>query len=210
MTRQGVAAFDVDGTLTTRDCVGPFLRRVGGVRGLLHAALRDPRRLFGAAVRADRDLMKELLVGGVFSGRTVADVDRAGHIHSEHIERNWLRPDSVARLRRHQRLGHQVVLVSASLGPYLRPLGERLEVDAVLCTDVAATDGVYLDRLDGGNCRAGEKERRLRGWLARHGHGDIELWVYGDSRGDDEMLAMADHPLKIGRGPIGPDPESSR
>ena len=25
-----VAAFDVDGTLTVRDCVGPFLLRVGG------------------------------------------------------------------------------------------------------------------------------------------------------------------------------------
>ena len=30
--RPVVAAFDVDGTLTTRDCVVPFLYRAGGLR----------------------------------------------------------------------------------------------------------------------------------------------------------------------------------
>ena len=33
--RRVVAAFDVDGTVTTRDCVVPFLRRVGGDRGVV-------------------------------------------------------------------------------------------------------------------------------------------------------------------------------
>jgi phosphatidylglycerophosphatase C len=37
-----VAAFDVDGTLTTRDCVRPFLERVAGRRRLVTSVLRRP------------------------------------------------------------------------------------------------------------------------------------------------------------------------
>jgi phosphoserine phosphatase len=30
------------------------------------------------------------------------------------------------------------------------------------------------------------------------------LWAYGDSRGDHEMLAMADHPIRVKRGRVPP------
>jgi phosphoserine phosphatase len=49
---------------------------------------------------------------------------------------------------------------------------------------------------------------RLQAWLdARFGPGaDVELWAYGDSPGDAELLAMADHPTWVGRRalPAGP------
>ena len=63
-----VAAFDVDGTLTVRDCVKPFLLRVGGWQGVSRALLRKPTGTLTAAVRRDRDQFKELLVGGVLRG----------------------------------------------------------------------------------------------------------------------------------------------
>ena len=69
-----VAAFDVDGTLTRRDCVRPFLQRVGGRAGLVRALVRRPWRTLSAAARRDRDAVKEIVVGGVFAGRQVADV----------------------------------------------------------------------------------------------------------------------------------------
>ncbi len=37
-----IAAFDVDGTLTTRDCVRPFLERAAGRRRLVTSMLRRP------------------------------------------------------------------------------------------------------------------------------------------------------------------------
>jgi phosphatidylglycerophosphatase C len=51
------------------------------------------------------------------------------------------------------------------------------------------------------NNRGPEKVARLQAWLdARFGSGaDVELWAYGDSPGDAELLAMADHPTWIGR-----------
>ena len=102
-----------------------------------------------------------------------------------------------ARMRWHQGQGHTVVVVSASLGAYLRPLGRRLAVDAVLCTDVVDDGLRYGDALVGGNCRAREKATRLAHWLDANGFGAAELWAYGDSAGDREMLAMATHAVWV-------------
>ena len=47
------------------------------------------------------------------------------------------------------------------------------------------------------NCRAAEKVRRLDAWLAASGLRDATVWAYGDSNGDRELLARADHPLFV-------------
>jgi phosphatidylglycerophosphatase C len=192
-----VAAFDVDGTLTVRDCVGPFLVRVGGRGGVVTAFARKPLASAGAALRRDRDRLKEVLVGGVLRGRAVAQVEALGEQFAERVANGWLRADTVARLRWHQRMGHRTVLVSASLSPYLRPLGRRLGVDEVLCAEPLRDGDHFADGLDGANCRAAEKVRRLDEWLQLTGLTESTVWAYGDSVGDDELLARADHALFV-------------
>jgi phosphatidylglycerophosphatase C len=195
--RPEVAAFDVDGTLTVRDCVRPFLVRVGGWSGVTAAMARKPAASLGAAVRRDRDRVKELVVGGVLRGRKVAQVEAVGEQFAEQVAADWLRADTVARLRWHQRMGHRIVLVSASLSPYLRPLGRTLGVDEVLCAEPLREGDHFADGLQGANCRAAEKVRRLEEWLAKSDLRDATVWAYGDSAGDRELLARADHPLFV-------------
>lgn len=195
--RPQVAAFDVDGTLTVRDCVRPFLVRVGGWSGLTAALARKPAASLGAAVRRDRDRVKELVVGGVLRGRKVAQVEAMGEQFAEQVAADWLRADTVARLRWHQRMGHRIVLVSASLSPYLCPLGRTLGVDDVLCAEPLREGDHFADGLQGANCRAAEKVRRLEEWLATSDLRDATVWAYGDSAGDRELLARADHPLLV-------------
>ena len=203
-----VAAFDVDGTLTVRDCVGPFLVRVGGWGGLSRALARRPAASMGAALRRDRDRMKELVVGGVLRGRRIDQVEQLGETFAEFVASRWMRTDTVERLRWHQRAGHRIVLVSASLSPYLRPLGRRLGVDGVLCAEPLRQGDEFGDGLDGGNCRAAEKVRRLERWMVEHELSHSTVWAYGDSAGDRELLARADHAvlvtdLRLEPAPIG-------
>jgi phosphatidylglycerophosphatase C len=203
-----IAAFDVDGTLTTRDCVRPFLERAAGRRRLFTAVLRRPLATAIAALRRDRDLMKEIIVGGSLVGKRVADVDAVGEQFAQFVLVNWLRPDTLRRLRWHQRSGHRTVLVSASLAAYLRPLALRLGVDDVLCTDSTRRGDRYGDRLNGRNCRAEEKRRRLELWLEEHRWVHAEVWAYGDSRGDRELLARADHAVWVNGATISEVPEA--
>jgi phosphatidylglycerophosphatase C len=187
-----VAAFDVDGTLTRGDCVVPFLRRAAGPSELARSLARQPLATVGAALRRDRDTMKALAVRAL-RGRRWSDLLALGESFAEELGRTNLRDDTVARLGWHREHGHRVVLVSASLRPYLVPLGVQLGVDAVLCCELElSSDGVVTGRLNGPNCRGPEKARRLREWLAGQGlDGRAEIWAYGDSAGDRELLALA-------------------
>ena len=193
-----VAAFDVDGTLTTRDCVMPFLIRVAGLRRVATSALRSPVLLVRVAVGCgDRDRLKQAVVGRLMRGRPAEAVEEAGRAFAREAVSRWIRPDTLARLRWHRESGHEIVLVSASLRQYLEPLASEVlgGVHALICTDVESTDGgVLTGRLVGGNCRGSEKSRRLASWIDGR---SVTLYAYGDSSGDREMLAMANHPVRV-------------
>jgi len=198
--------FDVDGTLTTGDCVFPFLRRAAGAR-LATAVLRHPLALAGGLVRRDRDGLKALACASL-AGVPTEQVERLGVEFASEVAASRLRADTIARLRRHQALGHTVVLASASLDPYLLPLGGLLGVDAVVCTTLErGADGILTGRLAGANCRGPEKARRVRALVAEQGLDGAELWAYGDSGGDEALLALADHPLRVDGVRVSPEPE---
>ena len=204
-SRPVAAAFDVDGTLTTAECVRPFLRRAVGAR-LVVALARRPLELLRALARRDRDRLKELACTA-FEGLDAAALDRLGADFARSFVVPRLREDTTARLRRHQELGHVVLLASASLEPYLGPLGAELGLDGVVCTRLERDAyGRLTGRLVGANCRGPEKARRVREWLAEAGLENAELWAYGDSAGDDELLAAADHPVRVDGVRLRPDP----
>jgi phosphatidylglycerophosphatase C len=186
-----VAAFDFDGTLTARDTIWPFLRAVAG-RGALARGL--PRTL---PVLAGRGLglvgptpTKARLFQVYLRGRRLQDVADAATRFARDELPALVRPDAIARVRWHQARGDRCVVVSASPELYIRrwaaaegleAIGTRLEVDAA---------DRLTGRYDGRCCDGAEKVRRLRDLI---GPGDRELFAYGDSRGDREILAMARH-----------------
>lgn len=199
--RPVIAAFDVDGTLTVRDCVGPFLRRVATTPGLGWGLARRATRVLPALVRRDRDTLKALAAAAAFTGRPLAEVSEHGRRFAEYVSGSWMRSDTLVVLRDHQARGHAVVLVSASFAVYLRPLAEHLGADGVLATELVVDPTQRCTgALAGGNCRGEEKRRRVHRWLAEHhaGRDCVELWAYGDSPGDHALLADADHGVWMG------------
>ncbi|HET6665090.1 MAG TPA: HAD-IB family hydrolase [Acidimicrobiales bacterium] len=196
-----MAAFDFDGTLTPRDTLLPFLRRTCGNWSTGRASVLAARRARG------RDAFKVALIGELFRGWSAERLESHGRAYVPALL-GALRPESRERLAWHRRQGHAVVIVSASLGAYLRPLADRLELDAALALElVADAAGTLTGQVVGGlNTRGTEKVARLEAWLnSRFGPGAaVELWAYGDSSGDDELLAIADHPTWIDRRARGP------
>lgn len=191
-----VAAFDFDATLTDRDTVVPFLRRLAGDTGLAVGLAREARNVVPAVARRDRDRLRVIATRQVFAGRRIAEVDAAAAPYGAHIHDTWLRADTTGRLAWHLEQGHRVVIVSASYEQYVRVVAARLGAEAVLATRLEVDAGTCTGRLAGDNCRGPEKVIRLRSWLAAEGleRDEVTLWAYGDSSGDRELLAEADHP----------------
>ncbi|HEX4776113.1 MAG TPA: HAD-IB family hydrolase [Acidimicrobiia bacterium] len=195
-----VAAFDFDGTITRRDTLLPFLVYACG-RARVAAALATvaPRLTLALAGRGSRDDAKVALLERVVAGRDAAEIAAAGRAFADRLaaDTRRFRADVLERVRWHRDAGHEVVLVSASLTTYLDPLAPRLGFDTVLATTLeVASDGRLTGQLVGLNCRGPEKVARLDAWLAGSA---CTLWAYGDSSGDDEMLARADRPARVGR-----------
>jgi phosphatidylglycerophosphatase C len=193
--RPRVAAFDVDGTVTRRDCVVPFLRLVGGTSTLALGLLYRTGRVVPVLTRRDRDALKGVVAHLTFAGRRAADVAALGRAFAGTVHDGWLRSDTMELMETHRAAGDDVVLVSASFEAYLVPLGDRLAVSGVLGTRlVAGSDGRLTGELEGPNCRGPEKVRRLHAWLDRHhgGRDAVDVVAYGDSPGDRELLADAD------------------
>jgi phosphatidylglycerophosphatase C len=187
----GVAAFDFDGTLVKGDSLLPFLRRLCGPTALALAGARSWHEIVRLPKGGEaRDVAKAAFLGRLLPGVEVARATALAEDYAATLEAR-LRPDMRAKLRWHQDEGHRVVIVSASPALYLDPFGRRLGLDAVLATGlVVGDDGCFTGELLGANCRGQEKARRLRLYL---GDDPVTLWAYGDSPGDHEMLAMADH-----------------
>ena len=200
-----MAAFDLDGTLTRRDTLLPFLLQVAGVTSTARAlVLEAPTLILTALGRRSRHEAKERLLVRLLHGRDVVQLEPAAELFAAHAERHLLREWARDRIAWHRTQGHEVIIVTASPELYVSALGRRLGVDAVLGTRLAVdADGRLTGRLLGANCRGPEKVVRLQDWL---GVRRTLLIAYGDSPGDRELLAVADIAINVGR-QAPPQPE---
>lgn len=201
--RLRVAAFDVDGTITRRDCVVPFLRRVAGTGTLGRRLVAQTRTVSALVSRRDRDGLKAAAAAAAFTGQPIERIAEIAEEFARSVHTSGLRAETVELLDGHRERGDTVVLVSASFEVYLRPLAELLGADDVLAARLeVGPDGRLTGLLDGPNCRGPEKVVRLHAWLDVHAGGrcGAHVTAYGDSTGDRELLADADVARWLGRG----------
>lgn len=176
----------------------PFMKTVGGVSKLSKVVLSDLGKTIQNVRRRDRDALKMKFVDGIFAGKDAREVESLGVQFASKVADKWLRSDVASRMRWHQEQGHVVILVSASLGAYLHPLGDLLEVDAVLCTELEEENGVLTGKLIGQNCRGKEKASRVQKWCQDSGIALEDLmYAYGDSSGDTELLELFSEPTWV-------------
>jgi phosphatidylglycerophosphatase C len=198
-----LAAFDLDGTLTRRDTLMPFLVRALGAGRPYRAVLASSLPLARAAALGGehRDVAKAAVLRRVLAGLPLARLAEAAESYADHVVAHGLRADVRARVDWHRSEGHELVLVSASPELYVAPIGRRLGFDEVLATRLEVDGaGVLTGRLLGANCRGPEKVARLRAW---RGDGLVLTYAYGDSAGDREMLALAQTPMRVRQRPVG-------
>jgi len=193
--RTTVAAFDFDGTISYRDTLSSFLLfSVGFRRYTLNMLILLP--IFMAYITGfrSRQQTKEKVLRRFFHRTPVATLRELGRAFALSKLDQHIRPEALERIAWHRQHGDRCVLVSASLEAYLAPWAEAKGFEATIASVLEADEkGLFTGRLQGLNCRSQEKVRRLEERMGPRS--TYILYAYGDSDGDRELLASADHPF---------------
>ncbi len=193
LQRPSIAAFDFDGTLTKSDTLLPFLRYSFGTKKTILKLLGILPKLslfvFGNITRQEA---KELILTTFLKGMPISQVEELGKKFAMGPLLKLVKPEGLAKFQWHKSQGHSCILVSANLSFYLDYLVDAMGFDHVLASKAAVDNNHCLTgKLEGANCYGPEKMNRLTALLGPRS--DYTLYAYGNSKGDAELLASADH-----------------
>jgi phosphatidylglycerophosphatase C len=188
-----VAAFDFDGTLTHHDTLVPFLLHVVGLGHFVRNAFTLFPTLVAYGLGVIRnDIAKQRVLRRFFAGMDIDTLRGKATEFAEHQLPGLIRQEASQRFAWHKQQGHHCIVISASLELYVRPWALKTGFDDVLATQLEIRpDGSVSGNLLGANCFGIEKVKRLDALLGARSN--YILYAYGDSRGDKELLSVADY-----------------
>lgn len=191
-----IAVFDFDKTITTCDSLLPFLFYAAGpIKTTAKLAVLSPYFIGFTLGLLPRQKTKEKTIASFFQGMPINSLQQLGESFASQQLDRWVKSEAIERLQWHQTQGHRCILVSASLDIYLTPWAMRYGFTDVLTSSLETNaDGLITGNLQGLNCWGPEKARRLQALIEREPK-QYKLYVYGDSLGDKDILAMADYPF---------------
>lgn len=188
-----LALFDFDGTLTIRDSMLLFFRMAdpGGL-GWWRFLWSLPGVVLQHGI--GREVVKKALVKAFLGGKSAEELGELGERFVREVLPRHLNAPVLEAMRRLSGEGARVVIVSAALDVWLGPFARQEKADC-LCTELDYTGGTFRGAWRTPNCRGPEKRTRLLADGFPTAPAERErVWViaYGNSRGDQEMLTMAD------------------
>lgn len=182
-----IAAFDFDGTITTRDSFLIFMLFLARKRFRFSMlAVIFPLMIY--PFHKNRGRLKGDILSVFWGG---IDVDVAEDLSQRFVVDvmpNYIRHGAIEELHIHKMAGRHVCIVSASPEIYIKYWAKQHGVETVLATKLQIMDEKLTGPLDGQNCRKAEKVRRLQDHF---GMNTIIHSAYGDTDGDTEMLEAA-------------------
>jgi len=179
--------FDFDGTMTSEDSMIHFFKMMFGRFQVFWALFKIlPDIFFIKVLKKNSTQAKERFLRHFLLDISQDVFAEKGRTYAEKYSDKILLKDALNALRTHQRNGDRVIIVSASIKEWLLPISKRLNVE-LLCTEYDCNTGKII----GKNCIGPEKVRRVTNHLNIHDY--EEIYVYGDSNGDKEMLQLATH-----------------
>ena len=192
-----LALFDFDGTITTREMLPDFFRiAIPSPRFRIGKILLAPfiigyrlRLIPGTFIRA-------VIVRIGFSGVSYCEYARKGREFAVEVLPRVVRAEAIERIRWHKAHGDVVVVVSGALDIYLDHWCHHHGVE-LICSSLEVRNGVLTGRYRGEQCVRSEKAR----WVASRFPvaSFAEVYAYGDTVEDRELLALASRKFYRGR-----------
>ena len=189
--------FDLDGTLTRRDTLLPYvmgflLRHPARLARLLGVVPACALFLLG---RADHGELKSAFIRITLGGRHRAELEAWTARFVERLLARGVFADALKRLEHHRAQADFLVLLSASTELYVPLIGRALGFAQSICTGLEWNGDVLVGRLTTSNRRGEEKVRCVEQLRAQHPR--RLLAAYGNSGSDLPHLRMVDRPLLV-------------
>ena len=200
MPNKNLVLFDFDGTITTKDsmlifvkfCVGSFkyytlLISIGFVMILYKLGIKTQ--------------VKALFLSWAFKGISKEDLEKKGVAFCEQKLPSILNQQALDHIRFYKNQGDEICIVSASCLEWIKPWANQHEL-SLISTQLAYKNGLFNGNLDGKNCNGYQKVLAIKKTYSLEGFNQII--AYGNSKGDQKMLDLADQPYFIKNGQYPP------
>ncbi|WP_198674137.1 HAD family hydrolase [Chitinophaga alhagiae] len=186
-----IAFFDFDGTITSKDTLFEIIRfQKGDAAFYAGMAVLSPLLVMFKMKMISNQRMKEIVLKYFFRNMPATQFQQACNAFCEKRLPAILRPKALNALAWHKAEGHVVYIVTASAENWVAPWSNTLGIPC-LGSVLEVKNGLLTGLLTGRNCNGDEKVCRIR--EAVHLTTFHAIYAYGDSSGDKEMLALAQH-----------------
>ncbi len=187
-----VAAFDFDGTITTKDTLFDFIAFYKGKAKLIGGLIvLSPVLVLYKAGLIKNSFAKQILFSWFFKGENSAVFGQKCSQYAIRIS-SICKPSVLDKINWHQQNGHSVLIVSASIDRWIRPWAHQMGIPDVLGTIPEEKEGKLTGKFRSENCYGKEKVNRLLSLFPDKE--SYTLYAYGDSNGDKQLLELADYP----------------
>ena len=185
-----IALFDFDGTITTDDSLIKFIRFVvGDVKFIWGMILLSPMLITYKLKLIPNYKAKQMMLSYFFKGMSEEKFMQVANEYSLNEINTIVRPKAMEKITWHKEQGHKIVIVSASIECWLKPWGDENNLD-LIATKLEIIDGIVTGEFLTKNCYGIEKANRVN---ETYNLSDYDyIYSYGDSRGDKELLELAD------------------
>ena len=122
--------------------------------------------------------------------------DLADEIFRTYLKKS-IRPEIEEKIRFHKNNGASIVILSSSLFPVCKSIGDYLRVDDIICTRLETENGVFTGRPQGAFCFDEEKVERLTDYCEINNTSPELSWYYGDSVADLPALCIVGNPVCV-------------
>jgi len=182
--------FDFDGTITTKDTFTEFIKFAKGVRYFYSTAfvIAYFYSLFLLKL-ISADEAKRSILKFYFKGYSKSSLEELGKFFIEKITLNGtIKPEMMDLIYGYKTQKNKVAVVSASFDIWIGQFCAQHSIDCI-CTNLAySAEGIFDGELGSLNCKGVEKANRITDkYNLTHYN---EIIVYGDSKGDIEMMNL--------------------
>jgi HAD superfamily hydrolase (TIGR01490 family) len=189
--RKSLALFDFDGTISSKDSFLYFLLFTHKLPQIAANVLRTSPSLVAYKLGfISNETAKQRLFKNFYGGVSKSEFDNWTANFLPHIN-SFVKQKALAQIQKHQQQGDRVIVVSAGFDLILQKWCDQQNIE-LLATRIAIDNDVITGYFASPNCYGAEKVNRVNSLLKLSEYENI--YAYGDSRGDLEMIEIATHP----------------